>query len=275
MILSAEWKAVQREAQLAAEQIAAGVTALGRANHTQTGYYYQAFFGLSIGLERAGKLVFIADHAIKSGGGFPSNQQLRQIGHSITKLLLMCAGVGESLDPNRQFAERPITRIHKAIEEALSEFAERTRYFNLDYVSGPHHVARDPIATWWEKVVGPILTEHYSPGLRARDERRWREVVALMSSESLVLHHDESGEQIADVETMANQGMQTRHARRWGRMYTLQIVRWLASILYELSNIGAYQRRIQALLGLHEPFVMFLNSDEYLRRRKTWSIYRL
>ena len=50
MTFSAEWRALQREAQLAAEQLAAGVTALGRANHAQTGLYSQAFFGLSVGL---------------------------------------------------------------------------------------------------------------------------------------------------------------------------------------------------------------------------------
>jgi hypothetical protein len=45
-----EWHALDREAELAAEQIASGITALGRANHAQKGYYTQAFFGLSIRL---------------------------------------------------------------------------------------------------------------------------------------------------------------------------------------------------------------------------------
>jgi hypothetical protein len=44
--LGAQWQAVQREAQLAAEHAAYGVTVLGRANHAQTGLYTQAFFGL-------------------------------------------------------------------------------------------------------------------------------------------------------------------------------------------------------------------------------------
>ena len=68
MTLGTQWRAVQREAQLAAEQAAHGVTVLGRANHAQTGLYTQAFFGLSIGLERMGKLIFLADHAIRSDG---------------------------------------------------------------------------------------------------------------------------------------------------------------------------------------------------------------
>ena len=76
MKLSAEWRALQREAQLAAEQIAVGVTALGRANHAQTGLYSQAFFGLSIGMERTGKLIFIANYAIRNNGSLPTNSIL-------------------------------------------------------------------------------------------------------------------------------------------------------------------------------------------------------
>ncbi len=275
MSLSAEWQAVHREAQLAAEQIAMGITALGRANHAHTGYFYQAFFGLSIGLERTGKLVFIADHAIKNGGGFPSNQDLKSIGHSITRLMPMCEAAGASLNPNRDFAERPVSEIHTGIEEVLSEFAKKTRYFNLDYVSQHVQKARDPLAEWWDKVARPILVKHYPPALRAKDERKWRSVVRMMESDSFVLHHDESGNEITDVKTMVTQGTETSYAQRWGRMYTMQIVRWLSSILYQLANAGAYDLRIQALLELHEPFRMFLNEDAYLRQRKTWSIYRL
>ena len=63
-----EWHALGREAELSAEQIAQGVTALGKANHAQKGIYTQAFFGLSIGLERLAKLILLADHAISNSG---------------------------------------------------------------------------------------------------------------------------------------------------------------------------------------------------------------
>jgi hypothetical protein len=44
MTFPLEWHTLGREAELAAEQLAIGVTALGRANHTQMGLYHQAFF---------------------------------------------------------------------------------------------------------------------------------------------------------------------------------------------------------------------------------------
>jgi hypothetical protein len=69
--LGSGWRAIQREAQLAAEQLALGTTLLGRANHAYPGLYSQAFFALSIGFERTGKLIFISDYAIGNGGTFP------------------------------------------------------------------------------------------------------------------------------------------------------------------------------------------------------------
>ena len=49
------WYALQRESSLAAEHLASGVTALGKANYAQEYYLAQAFFALTIGLERCAK----------------------------------------------------------------------------------------------------------------------------------------------------------------------------------------------------------------------------
>jgi hypothetical protein len=83
-----KWHALGREAELAAEQIANGITALGRASHAQKGRYNQAFFGLSVGIERLAKIIFVADYATQHDGDFPTDNILRsQFGHEIVKLL--------------------------------------------------------------------------------------------------------------------------------------------------------------------------------------------
>jgi hypothetical protein len=84
-IFTQQWHALGREADLAAAQICSGVTALGRANHAQKGYYTNAFFGLSIGLERLCKLIVLADYAIDNSGQFPGNSDLMKCGHNISK----------------------------------------------------------------------------------------------------------------------------------------------------------------------------------------------
>lgn len=96
----------------------------------------------------------------------------------------------------------------------------------------------------------------------------------LIDSDSMVIHHTEEGTEINDVGTFFAHAGVTAVVQKYGRLYTLQIVRWLSSILYELSHRGAYEKRIESLLGLNEVFAIFGNDDRYLRDRKTWSIYR-
>lgn len=272
-IFGAQWRAVQREAQLAAEQAAHGVTVLGRANHAQPGSYTQAFFGLSIGLERMGKLIFLADHAIRNGGDFPTDQDLRKIGHDLTSLLARCEVIGAGLSQERDYGVRPSDAIHRGIENALSLFATKLRYYNLNHLAGVSHGQEDPVALWWDKVATPICNRHYSQRQRAKDERRAAIIENILGDSVSVMHITETGEQMRDVHTFFARAGATRVVQKYGRLYTLQIVRWLASIIFELTHRGVYEKRIESLFGLHEPFAIFLNEDRYLRDRKTWSMY--
>jgi hypothetical protein len=271
---SRRWLAIQREAQLAAEQIAAGVTVLGRANHMETGLYSQAFFGLSIGLERLGKLIIVADYAIEHSGSFPTDAYLRKIGHNLQDILTRCEAIGKTVDAQRSYASRPGDPVHKGIEEVLSKFAAGSRYYNLDYIAGVTGQELDPIAMWWVKVSKPICKCHHSDGQRKKDSTAAPFATECLGGYSLVLSHAEDGTEIDDIGSVFARACQTAVVQKYGRLYTLQIVRWLASILWELSFSGAYQKGIEPLSGLNEPFAIFHNEDRLLRNRKTWSIYR-
>lgn len=272
-IFGAQWRAMQREAQLAAEQAAHGVTVLGRANHAQTGFYTQAFFALSIGLERMGKLIFLADYAIRNKGAFPTDQDLRKIGHDLDSLLDKCEEIGACLSQNRDYSARPNDQIHQGIEKVLSLFATKLRYYNLNHLSGADQGQQDPVALWWEKVATPICDRHYSERQRERDETKAAAMEFMIGDNSTVIHTTENGVPIRDVNSFFARGRVTRVVQIYGRLYTMQIVRWLTSIIFDLSHRGAYEQRIQALLGLYEPFTIFMNEDNYFRRRRTWSIY--
>jgi hypothetical protein len=269
----AQWRAMQREAQLAAEQAAHGVTTLGRANHAETGYYTQAFFALSIGLERMGKLIFLADHAIRNEGAFPTDQDLRRFCHDLISLLAKCEDIGNGVNQDRDYRARPNEPIHQGIENVLSLFATKLRYYNLNHLAGADRGQEDPVALWWKKVAVPICDRHYSDRQREKDEAEAIAMESLIGDISTVMHTTETGDSIRDVHSFFGRGRVTRAVQKYGRLYTMQIIRWLASIIFELSHLGAYQQRIQPLLGLHEPFTIFMNEDNYFRRRRTWSIY--
>jgi hypothetical protein len=265
--------AVMREAQLAAGQIGAGATSLGKANHAEPGYYHQAFFGLSIGIERLCKLIFIADFAIQHGGTFPDQKLLRDLGHKIDELLDVCEEIGTRVDQSRTYAERPDSPIHVAIVRLLTEFATSARYHNITFLRTPRSAGRDPIAAWWVDVGLPICQEHYRERNRQRDEALAESLGAVVNRTAFVMMTAETGDPIDDAVAMMKRQGATRVVQRYGRMYTLQIVRWLVSIAWELSHTAGYEKRIAGLFCFHEALTGFLVEDSYMRERKTWGPY--
>jgi hypothetical protein len=214
-----------READLAAEQIANGVTALCRANHAQQGYYTQAFFGLSIGIERLAKLIIVCDHVIEHRGEYPTNDQLKKIGHDLVTLLNRCEDISKRVCPNTR---RPKQPVHERIINCLSEFAILSRYYNLDFVVGGRAARLDePIGAWWTKVGQLILAERYSEKMKSRDAAQSQMMEALQGTISSVLPHSEDTSRIDTVEELASKANATSIVQKYGRLHTLQIVRWL------------------------------------------------
>ena len=270
-----EWHALGREAQLAAELIAGGVTALGAANHACQGLYTQAFFGFAIGLERLAKLIIVADHAITHGGQFPDDKTLRKFGHALTALLDACEPIIEKYASKAPDVKRPREPIHEGIVLTLDEFATLSRYYNLDLlVGGKASQLPEPIGAWWHRVGLPILKRHYSEKARQKDQAQAAALQAIIGGRAAVLHHSEEGDFIGSVEALSARAGATHVVQRYGRLYSLQIVRWLAEGISRIAHAGAYGQNLDALMGLDEPFVLFLNEDHYFRSRKTWSIYR-
>ncbi len=269
----ARWRAMLREAQLAAEEAAYGVTMLGRANHARIGLYTQAFFGLSVGLERMGKLIFLANHAVMCDGALPTDKDLRRIGHNLASLMAKCEMIGDGFSEDRVYRARPCDAIHGAIVEVLSLFAMKLRYYNLNHMVGSAQQQQDPVELWWEKVATPICDRHYSQRQREKDEAESMFFERVYGDSSAVLHSTETGEPIQDLYSFIARSGATRVVQKYGRVYTMQIIRWLASMISYLSHVGAYEKRIPFLFGLDEPFVIYRNEDSYFRNRTKWSIY--
>src|SRR5713101_1528009 len=201
---SPEFRALLRETGIAAELLAAGVTALGKANSVQHGWYNQAFFNLSIGFERAAKIVLVLNHCLEHSGAFPSDSDLRGYGHNIKDLLRRADEISQHRRSGGEYTTLPATSIHQGIIETLSEFASATRYYNLDLlVQGRGKAFSDPLAAWIVRVGKPILEQHYSAKRRDADKRRAETLEQLIGSRTLVRHHKEAGAPISSVEGAA------------------------------------------------------------------------
>jgi hypothetical protein len=76
----------------------------------------------------------------------PTNEQLKHIGHDLIVLYDKCKtlATGQSLDPAEWFGPGSVE--HEMLT-LLSRFGKRSRYYNLDAISGSK-LAIDPLAEW-------------------------------------------------------------------------------------------------------------------------------
>jgi hypothetical protein len=275
--MNATWQAIAREAALAAEHMGMGVTALGKANYAHNAHYPQAFFALSTGLERTAKLALVIDHAIQSGGTFPDNQQLRRFGHNLKQLLDAVDAIAASGRLTGKVRRLPRTPIHNSIIEVLSDFASNiTRYYNLDLVTNAPGVQQtsDPIASWFDRVVEPAIAKHVTAARSAKIERNAKLADGLMGRSVMVMHHSESGQPLETVYDASQMTGLIEAVQPHVRLYVLQIVRFLASVMSELTY-KTYAARLEDVPHLSEFFAIYNNEDKLLKSRKTWSIYKL
>jgi hypothetical protein len=269
--VNAKWTALSREAGLAAEHMAIGVTAIGKANYASSAYYFQAFFALSVGFERAAKLALVVDYALQNRGAFPKNPYVRSFGHELGHLLDRVDEVAARLQTKYRM---PNTPIHTGIISVLNNFAANiTRYYNIDLVTEAQRVSgiADHLKDWFERVTVPILTKHYKAERRERDRRNARIVADLMAAYANVLHTSESGTQISELSDASMQTASAEAAAPWVRLYLLQIARFLGGVL---SSLGREGMNYDSIPYFADFFAIYNNDDSYLRSRKRWSIYR-
>ncbi|KGV57525.1 hypothetical protein [Burkholderia pseudomallei] len=274
--MNEKWQAISREAGIAAEHMAIGVTALGRANYAQHAWYGQAFFALSIGMERAAKLALTVDHAVQNQGRFPENRQLREYGHNLKALLGCVDAMVESGRLGDDVVRLPDSEIHQSVIEILSDFASNiTRYYNLDVVTEAAGVSNktDPIAAWFQCVTLPIIKSHATEAQFSRVTRGARLAELLLEPVAMVIHHAETGDSLDTVFDASLQTGLTELAAPYVRLYTMQIIRFISHAISELGYL-AHAAKLEDVPYLSEFFAIFNNEDSYLKSRKTWSIYR-
>lgn len=274
--MSRNWRALVSEAGAAAEHLAIGVTALGKANYAQHAYYTQAFFALSVGFERSAKIALVVDHALDHKGQFPTQESLKNYGHDLGKLLERMDEVAVRRARDKEKSERlPRGEIHEGIVRVLTDFATNfSRYYNLDLVTGATGVTQRPapLADWHERVLLPVKASHYSPRHAKRVRERAESIATVMGHDVRVSYHAEDGSEIDNVFDASVLTGVTEYIRPYCRMYVMQICRFVSHVMSDLT-FAAYDHRLADVPHLTDFYAIFNSPDSYFRSRKTWSIY--
>ena len=271
-----EWKALHREAALVSQIIGSGATALGRASYgSGFGEYYTAFFGLSIGMERLAKLILVADYVIENVGVFPDQAVVRRYGHRLKELIEQAGKIAEKRSIAVPYTG-PKHDICAAVIRCLDAFSDaaKGRYANFEAIGNPSFdPANEPVNKWWTEVVEPVLDAHYR-NRRAEGEVKQRAAIinAMIGDVTSVLHTNETGEIMSDVAVASERAGQTKWAQKYGRFYTLSVVRWLAHIFDEMTHTNGYKPGLESLFGHYEFFTTYIVDDDFLLTRKVWPL---
>ncbi|MFO6425760.1 hypothetical protein ACLBOM_02835 [Escherichia coli] len=106
-----------------------GLLLCGNVEHDK-GSFYSSFFQLSIGIERFFKIIFILNHMIEIILKSQYFRTLKKFSHNIAELHKNCSSYASHL-PNLEWE---LNWQQNLILEMLSEFADASRYYNLDKI---------------------------------------------------------------------------------------------------------------------------------------------
>jgi hypothetical protein len=247
-----------KEAGLTATCLEQGLTSLRKASFTKKWYYYQAFFLLSIGIERLLKLTVVTLSRIKNDR-LPNNRELKAYGHNINKLFNTLMN---ELNPNSNFLEDD--EINSYILKFFTEFALRSRYYNLDSLSGIE-TNNDPLHHW-KDIVKIIEQRHCHTKELSEQERN---MLKLMSETSFILHTDEYGNPITNLINLYEQGLNLDKIQGYSVFYIHRLVVACVELL-DIAGGDTYMLpRFSEFFTLFGSNPVLTNSD--IRRRKNWN----
>lgn len=96
-------------------------------------------------------------------------------------------------------------------------------------------------------------------------------VAGLMDPFALARHHDESGEELNTPFDASVQTGLSDAAKPYCRMYVMQIARFFAHLMADLTYAAHVEQRPE-IPHLSDFYRIFNNEDRYFRSRRTWRI---
>lgn len=266
---------LSQEAHLAKNTLLSGFDLLLKANFLKDteGYFYSAFFHLSIGMERLLKLAVVTNYMLENDYKTPTIKQLKnQFGHNVSELYRECS----KLFPVYLTSFESYTNLLDEDAELLDFFAEYgigSRYFNLNEVC-EMKMDRSPLMKWLD-IARDLYEDHTSWHVR---ERAASNLMYKMDksgpSNGYTYNLDEEGHPMTVFDCLYRQMVVTKSAP----IAIWRIVELLRPIHYLLEAMAhearSYEERTNhggMVIPHYEDFFYFLLADrQSIKKRKRW-----
>jgi hypothetical protein len=264
-----------QEAHLAKNTLLSGFDLLLKANFFQDrdGYFYSAFFSISIGLERLLKLGVVTHYMLSNGYKTPTIKQLKKdFGHDIRALYEDCLGLVPIYQPLK--SGPPAREVDDAaLIDFLTEYSVSSRYFNLNEICEAKF-DRPPLEKWRE--LASCIYEQYTPS-----QIRQKAGMALMyrmdrqgSRNGFTMNLTADGHPMSVFDCLRRQYVIEKSAP----LVIWRLIEMLRPIHFLLAAMSLKASEYEAAAGLksmviphYEDFFYFLLAEKSdIKRRKTW-----
>ncbi|MCL9844625.1 hypothetical protein [Ralstonia solanacearum] len=264
-----------QEAHLTKNTLLSGFDLLLKANFFQDkdGYFYSAFFHISIGMERVLKLAVVTHFMLTNNYQTPTIKQLKnQFGHDIATLYSECVKLMPTY-LNPQATLPALSAEDQALVDFFTEYGVGSRYFNLNEICEAK-MDRSPLYKWLD--LARTTYEDYTPG-QVR-ERSALNLMYRMDREGppngFTSHLDEHGHPMMVFDCLHRQYVVEKSAPLviWRLIEVLQPIYFLLEAMsHKASEYEAANGISTMVIPHYEDFFPFLLADRAtIKRRKKW-----
>ncbi len=267
---------LSQESHLARNTLLSGFDLLLKANFFQDkeGYFYSAFFHISIGMERILKLAVVTHYMLSNNYQAPTiNQLKKEFGHNIATLYNNCINLRSSYRGPQQVTMPVLSAEDQALVDFFTEYGIGSRYFNLNEICEAK-MDRSPLYKWLD--LARTTYEQYTPS-----QVRQKSAINLMYSmdrkglpNGFTSHLDEQGHPMMVFDCLHRQYIIEKSSPLaiWRLIEILRPIYFLLDCMAHKASEYEVEHGISSMVIPHyEDYFYFLLADRAtIRRRKRW-----
>ena len=213
------------------------------------------------------KALVIIEHMLNNELDVPTKKKLKAYGHNIIELYDCCASIAVSR--NCDFPHREaLNPIQQDLLSLLSEFAQITRYHNLDALN-PSHTGNDPLEQWG-KILLAILERDVSQRQKEKILRQANFLSLAMDDITFTLMHGLDKKSLSTEEALALPELHDQ-AAKYAILHLINVLMPLKALTSKLSHL-AYTLDCPAppFPQMHDFIGWLWNDRQYVLRKKRW-----